>query len=175
MGQASVEAAVADAGPLIHLWEIQALLLLNFIEKLYVPLAVWLEVTAPNRVPEADLQQIGNLERQATSQKAVTRFVQSEKLQELHSGEHESLYLCQQKSIPLILTDDLAVRETAKRLGLTPVGSLGIVARAYHTGMIPLKEAEKFIFALQDISSLFVTRTIVELAVEGLQRSEKYG
>lgn len=64
-----------------------------------------------------------------------------------------------------LLTDDLAVRYRAKSLGLTPVGSLGIVVRAYHLDAISREAAVSKIQALQDISSLFVTPAIVALAI----------
>ncbi|HAZ31440.1 MAG TPA: hypothetical protein DCY61_01865 [Dehalococcoidia bacterium] len=70
--------------------------------------------------------------------------------------------------MPILLTDDLAVRAAAKRLSLIPVGSLGIVVRAYRAGHISLSEAERRIAELYDVSSLFATRAIVELAVERL-------
>jgi len=72
--------------------------------------------------------------------------------------------------VPILLTDDLAVREAAKCLNLTPVGSLGIVARACQLGQISLADAERDIVALYDMSSLFVTRAIVELAIEHLHK-----
>jgi len=46
----------------------------------------------------------------------------------------------------------------------------GVVIRAYKNGLASLEEAKRFILALQDISSLFVTRAIVELAIVELHR-----
>jgi predicted nucleic acid-binding protein len=56
------------------------------------------------------------------------------------------------------------------RLNLTPIGSLGIVVKAYRLGHIPLSKAKQHIASLYDISSLFVTRAIVEIAIEQLNR-----
>jgi len=56
---------------------------------------------------------------------------------------------------------------------LTPVGSLGVVVRAYHLGCISLIEAERYMADLYDVSSLFITRTIVELAIEQLYLSNQ--
>ncbi len=83
--------------------------------------------------------------------------------------ENECLYLCQKIRVPVILTDDLAVREVAKRLGFTAVGSVGIIVRAHRLRRIHRDDAEQRILALQDLSSLFVTRAIVELAIEQLR------
>ena len=69
------------------------------------------------------------------------------------------------------MTDDLSVREAAKQLSLAPVGSLGIVVRAYRVRHISLADAERYLNAFYDTSSLFVTRVIVDLAIEQLRES----
>lgn len=171
MGAGRVIEAVADAGPIIHLAEIDCLFLLHLFERLCVPQAVWLETI--NRATETRLLELGHISRYTPTQAEVTRFVQDNGLQNLHSGECESLYLCRQINIPYILTDDLAVREAAKRLKLTPIGSLGIVVKSYRNNLISLNQAERYLLDLHDVSTLFVTRAIVELAVEELHRQVK--
>jgi predicted nucleic acid-binding protein len=76
---------------------------------------------------------------------------------------------CSKLRVPVLLTDDLAVRRAAKAIGLTPVGSLGIVARAHYLGRIAREAAEKYLQELYTVSSLFVTQTIVDLAIERLR------
>ena len=51
------------------------------------------------------------------------------------------------------------------------MGSVGIVVRAYRLGHIWLVDAERYLNALYDTSSLFVTRVIVDLAIEQLRAS----
>jgi predicted nucleic acid-binding protein len=72
--------------------------------------------------------------------------------------------------VTVLLTDDLAVREAAKRLRLTPVGSLGVIVRAYRVGQLSLADAERHLTDLYAVSSLFVTQAIVELAIEQLRK-----
>lgn len=74
---------------------------------------------------------------------------------------------------PLLLTDDMAVRSAARQFHIVPVGSLGIVVSAFKRREISLEEAEHYIADLYDVSSLFVTRSIVELAIEQLRSSAK--
>lgn len=168
MGIGGVKAAVADASPLIHLSELGCLPLLRIFEALHIPDAVWSETVGQGRVVQADIWGLGNVQRHTSSQAEVTRFVRENSLENLHAGERECLYLCWQIGVPILLTDDLAVRDATKRLNLTPVGSLGIVVRAYRLGHISLADAERHINDLYGVSSLFVTRAIVELAVEQL-------
>jgi predicted nucleic acid-binding protein len=71
--------------------------------------------------------------------------------------------------VPLLLTDDLAVRKAAQALGVTPVGPLGIIARAHRMGRISMDAAERYLRGLYAVSSLFVTPAIVDLATERLR------
>jgi predicted nucleic acid-binding protein len=165
-------ASVADAGPLIHLAEIGCLPFLRIFDIVHVPDAVWYESVAPRRVGEGDLNGLGNVRRHTLPREEVKRVTQELGLQTLQAGELESVTLCRQIGVPLLLTDDLAVREAAKRCGLRPVGSLGIVVRAYRLGRTSRSDAEASILALYHVSSLFVTRALADLAIAELDAGE---
>lgn len=78
--------------------------------------------------------------------------------------------MCSKLSIVNILTDDLAVRDVAKKLDFIPVGSLGVIISSFVDRNISLSQAEKYIMNLYEISSLYVTTTIVELVIEELYK-----
>ncbi len=162
--------AVADAGPLIHLTQIGALPLLGVFSQVYVPDAVWAETVGADRVRFRDLEAAVVVRRHETDPAALRQFVQELDLHSLHAGETEALLLCRRLAVPLLLADDLAAREVAQRQGIRPVGSLGIVVRACHNGRIPRATAEEYIRQLYHVSSLFVTQTIADLAIEQLCR-----
>ena len=122
-----------------------------------------------NRVPDAAVVSLGTVQRHTAPGPDVGRFVEENDLRAIHDGERESLYLCATLQVHLVLSDDLAVR-AATRLNVTPVGSLGIVARAHRRGQLSLAEAERCMTDLASVSSLFVTPIIVELAIEQLRR-----
>jgi len=168
-----VNAAVADAGPLIHLTEVGGLHFLGIFDALHIPDAVWAETVGRDRVSASDVLRLGIVQRHSMSESEVSGFAQENNLEDLQDGEQESLCLCQQIGVITLLTDDLAVRKAARHLKLTPVGSLGVVVRAYHLGCISLIEAERYMADLYDVSSLFITRTIVELAIEQLYLSNQ--
>lgn len=67
-------------------------------------------------------------------------------------------------------TVNIAVSDAGPLIHLREISclSLGIIVRAYRSGHISLDSAKHHIANLYDISSLFVTRTIVELAIEQL-------
>ncbi|MBW2072854.1 MAG: hypothetical protein JRI89_16610 [Deltaproteobacteria bacterium] len=67
----------------------------------------------------------------------------------------------------------MAVRSVARLLNLVPVGSLGIIIAACRKEIVSLQEAEHYIASLYDVSSLFVTRDIVDLAIKELRKHVK--
>jgi len=170
VGNEGLRIAVIDSGPIIHLTEIGCLSLLRIFSALHIPDAVWHETVEQGRVLQEDLLRVNRINRHALSPTAINQFTTEKGLKKLDAGERECLYLCRQISVPLILTDDLAVRDAANLLNIIPVGSLGIVVKAYKSEQISLSEAERIINALYDISSLFVTRAIVEIAIKELYK-----
>ena len=170
MGQpdSSPLVVIADAGPLIHLNEIGQLPLLSLFGTVFIPDAVWLEAVTNGTVLGKDIEQLASCRRQTLNATDVVQFVAENHLEYLQSGERECLCLCVRSAVPLLLTDDLAVRDAAKRLNLTPVGSLGLVVRAYRFGLLTLAQAEDCLRDLQSVSSLYVVPAIVELAIEQL-------
>jgi predicted nucleic acid-binding protein len=137
----------------------------------HIPQAVWGETVESGRVPAAELAAVDGVQRHLLDPTQVGVFVRRHGLKALQAGEVECLYLCGELGGAVLLTDDLAVRDAATRLGLTPVGSLGVVVRAYHRGLLSLPDAERRLADLYDVSSLLVTRAIVELAIERLRTS----
>jgi predicted nucleic acid-binding protein len=172
VGNGGVNSAVSDAGPLIHLREIGCLALLGVFEALHVPEAVWAEAFGQNPLATEDELTLQFVQRHEIPNDDHVSFVQASGLQELHTGETACLYLCQRLDLSTFLTDDLAAREAAQRLRLTPVGSLGVVVRAYRLGRIARDEAEQHILNLFDVSSLYVTRAVVELAIGQLRLAD---
>jgi len=170
MGTGHIASAVADAGPLIHLHEIGALTLLTIVRQLHVPDAVWHETMSQNRVDEPSIHKLGNVVRHQLDTHLIDQFIRAHQFLNLHPGEREALYVCHHLRVPLLFTDDLAVRGAAKSIGVRPVGSLGIVVRAYRVGMLSQTAADQTLRDLQNTSSLFVTNAIVEQALMLLER-----
>ena len=162
------EVAVVDAGPLIHLAETNALHTLRVFSRLHLPQAVWAETVEQDRVSAGSLTSLP-ITRHALIAPAVTEFSQTQSLTALQLGEQECLLLCKQLNVPLLLTDDLAARDAANRLNLKPVGSLGVVVRVNRQSIIPLNNAERLLGELYAVNSLFVTRDIVEIAIQQLR------
>ncbi len=54
----------------------------------------------------------------------------------LHEGEVEVMILAQEKKADLLILDDNAAKKTAKYLGLTVTGTLGVLLKAKRQGII---------------------------------------
>ncbi|HYG73630.1 MAG TPA: hypothetical protein VEK08_01255 [Planctomycetota bacterium] len=159
---------VADAGPIIHLHEICSLELLTLFDSVLVPDQVWDECTAHNRVPTAELQEVGCVTRYQIGSAEVDAFAQLKRINNLHGGERSALALCEKSGAKIILTDDLAVRNIAGTLKLTPIGTLGIVFRACRDGRKTIEQGKQLILQLEGKSTLFVTPGLVQFALQQL-------
>ena len=171
MGQPPVAVAVADAGPLIHLAEVGMLRVLKCIGQLLIPEMVWAETVGAGRVRADEVMGKTGMQRTPIQSAELVQFVSQHSLQHLHAGECEALCLCARVACTTLLTDDLAVRDAAKTLNITPVGSLGLIILAFRTGILTRLDAEQALFNLFDISSLFVTRALVDQAVEEIRKT----
>lgn len=122
-----MSSAVADAGPILHLFEIDSIALLRVFEKVLIPEAVWDETVGRSRIPAKSLTTLDCVSRIPIPTDDFHNFLAAKALSHLQRGETEALFLCQSRTIPFLLTDDLAARDAAQKLHITPVGSLGIV------------------------------------------------
>jgi predicted nucleic acid-binding protein len=141
---------------------------MSLFETLHIPNAVWAETVGKGRIQRKEILDLGNVQTHTLLQTEITQFLANHHLKEIHTGECECFYLCQHITVPTLLTDDLAVRKAAKSLNIKPVGSLGIVAKACHQGVISVEVAEKHLLNLYNESTLYVTKGVVDLAIKQL-------
>lgn len=153
--------AVVDAGPLIHLGEIGALSLLSAVDDLVVPETVIHELEE------------GGLPEGLTGLEYETRSVEetSARFENLDAGERAALELVTRAGDEyVLLTDDLAARETATEEGIEVHGSVGIVVLAYRRGIVDYDSSVSYMWALHEKASLFVTAAVVERGIGILER-----
>jgi predicted nucleic acid-binding protein len=150
-------AAVSDAGPLIHLAEIDSVELLATFDTLLVPETVYTEIEAGG-VPDelADL-----------SYELVEADESRIRTEKLDAGERAAIAVAEEQGV-VLLTDDLAARETASDAGVEVRGSIGVIALGYGSGLLDRDEAASRMRALQRETSLFVTESVVERGIQML-------
>ena len=134
----------------------QLQLLKEFYGEVFVPDAVWREVTAaagPRAGAKETLQacQQGWLRIQTPNNRPLASSLQTT----LGAGEAEAIALASELGASLLLIDETDGRKQAKALGLTVIGTVGVLLRAKQLGN--LKE-------LKPILDLLVQRYNFRLA-----------
>lgn len=146
--------AVADAGPLIHLNQVNRLLVLEALPTVVVTSEVLKEIGSRALLPKNSRIADSN-----PTTRDLTGLIASK--HGLGLGEASAIALCRHERIPLLLSDDLEAREVARSYGLETHGTLGLIARAYRRRMISKSEALDTIDALRSKSSLYLTADLV--------------
>ena len=66
-----------------------------------------------------------------------------------------------QRKANLILTDDLDLREISKRVNILPVGTVGILLRAFRKGFCNMEQLYSILDQLYKESSLYITDDLI--------------
>lgn len=115
---------MSDTGPILHLYEADALSLLKLAGTIYIPPVVNVEL-APR------IRELPNwIIVRALSPPYASEAVDWREIDELDAGEAEAIALAREISADWLLTDDVAARLVARSVGIEIHGSLGIVVWA---------------------------------------------
>jgi len=158
--------AVLDAGPLIHLAELDALDVLCDFSSLLVPEAVWFEVE--HRFPEALLTEQIYLQRVKAPRPTPTLVALGLSLA-LDRGELEALSLMDIYPHVVLLTDDSAARLAAEQRCLEAHGTIGLLIRSVRKDR---RKGDDVISMLRDLpnrSSLYVRTSLLEEIIYELE------
>ncbi len=146
---------VCDTGPLTHLWQIQSWVAFHTFDTIHLPTQVIQEVQ--HHVMLEQLETVSSSQICVHSVPPVLREETRKHLPSqftLQPADLEILTLAQQLKPDWVLVDDLALRQALEWLGLTPMGSVGILLRAYQAGLLTQKGLD------QAIDKLFVHSTL---------------
>ena len=134
-----MRAVISDTGPILHLYEADALELLRSAGEILLPRAVDAELGAlipswatlrPSWLAVTELAEAAEVEARGWEESGL-----------LDPGEAEALALAQQVDARWLLTDDTAARLLGIRLGIEVHGSLGVVLWAAAVGNLDKGEA----------------------------------
>lgn len=129
---------VFNSSPLIALERTGQLSLLpSLMERAWIPPAVRSEVFGDQALPEW-------IEERPLNQPLAPRMTAAR----LGPGEREAIALALEMGADEVVLDDLAARRLATSLGLSVIGTLGLLLRAKQRGLIP--EIQPVLEALQD-------------------------
>lgn len=166
---ATVQNVILDAGPVIHLEEINCLPLLTDFKNLMLPDTVWREVEyhRPSVFKHKDI----NFEKVSV---ALDDDILSVcRLFCLDTGESEAIALCSQYTDSILITDDASARLVAKTLGIRAYGTIGVLLRAIRRKQLTPDEAVRKLKAIPLKSTLFIKRSLLQEIIEEINR--EYG
>ena len=127
---------VSDASPLINLARIGTLgLLRQLYGKISIPQAVWYEIVVEGAGrPGADeVERADWIETHVVCNESLVQALR----EDLDAGEAEAIALGLEIQAGLLLMDEHRGRESARHLGLSPVGLIGILIEAKRRGLLP--------------------------------------
>jgi predicted nucleic acid-binding protein len=166
----AIEKVVVDAGPIIHLDEIDCLNLLSDFNEIYVPEVVWKEAEH-HRPFVIDNSSLPFIKTPVSEDKSpnIILFCNAFNLDE---GERHAIILSlQQQSI--ILTDDAAARIAAKSLGLRTHGTIGILLRSIRRKQLTPQAVIDHLIEIPDKSTLFIKKNILTEIINQVKNEYK--
>jgi predicted nucleic acid-binding protein len=159
--------AVLDAGPLIHLTELNALDVLGDFEGLDVPPAVWDEVALHQ--PEALTGARIHLRRVSTTEPSPELQSIARALA-LDRGELEALAYLETQPKTLFLTDDAAARLAAEQPGYQVHGTIGLLVRSVRRGLYAPPQVLNLLHSIPSRSTLFVRPSLLDAIIRNLEK-----
>lgn len=144
---------IVNSTPLIVLGNLNRLeLLRQLYGDVVIPQAVFREVCEKIDAASKQISDIGWIHVERVLDPINRRIFQAK----LHDGEVEVMLLAMQSpKADLVIIDDNAAKKTAKFLGLTVTGTLGVILKAKRNGLVPcvspvLKDLENLGFFIGD-------------------------
>ena len=160
MNDVAATLVVCDAGPLIHLDQLDCLDLLNDFTRVVVPDDVWQEVE--HHRPTALNQTTVRFERLKPSKEPSEELISLYRLFALHAGEVQALQIAQELNADLLLTDDTAARLAARNRRVAVHGTLGVLLRSIRRNQRTASEILEVLHALPLRSTLHIKRELLD-------------
>lgn len=163
---------MVDAGPFIHLDQIGHLTLLKRLPCLLIPASVLSELSmGGSQRPFQAVARWPNLKVIAVRNPLSSPGMKPIGRMALQRGELDCLSLACERHPSTFLTDDLAARTAAERLGIDVHGTVGLIAYGVRRRWLSSEVAQQALERLYHQSSLFITYAIIERAIHLLKES----
>lgn len=150
--------AVCDSGPLTHLWQIDLWSVFGTFEVLHIAEQVAQEVrehVTLDRMKELagcalHIHAVSEQEIESTQSALPPEIA-------LELADLATLALAQKLAPDLVLTDDLDLRRAVEAQGQVPMGSVGLLLRAYKAGLLDTDSLNRAIDGLFVHSTLYLS------------------
>ncbi len=156
---------VCDAGPIIHLSELNTLHILNDFQAVLVPVSVYNEVLkhAP-LAPDIDLTIIKEIPEKEESFRIMCKTFS------LDLGEMDALAVISNKPDFIFLTDDAAARLVAQKNGIKVHGTIGVLIRSIRRNLLSPHKVIDLLYQLPEKSTLFIKSSLIEEAISSIKQ-----
>ena len=157
---------VLDAGPLIHLDELQCLHLLDGFAHLLIPSVVWQEAT--HHRPQLRLEKIPGAKINDPHGPPPLSLAAASFANELHAGEIAAITLLHEVGGGMLLSDDDAARQSAEALGFPVAGTLGLLLRGIRRKIISSAQVRQVAAEISQRSTLHISRALLKRFAESI-------
>lgn len=151
---------VCDAGPIIHLDELNCLDLLNDFEEIILPSIVYEEIRRyrPSVLSRRDLPFTHLTQKIFPDEPLLTIC----RIFSLDAGETEALAVMKRNPEAMLLTDDASARLVAQQMGLKAHGTIGILIRSMRRGQREPEEVLRILAEIPLKSTLYIKHSLLE-------------
>ena len=155
---------VCDAGPFIHLDELNCLDLFADFEEIVLPLVVEKEILdhRPSALQDHDLKIYRSPERIAIGEELLTLC----QIFSLDAGEVEALALMERNPQHIFLTDDAAARLVAEQMKFKVHGTIGVLIRSIRRRMRKPDEILQILAEIPLISTLHIKPSLLNEIIQ---------
>ncbi len=160
--------AVCDAGPVIHLDELNCLELLCDFQEIILADTVWEEVK--HQRPEA-LKKPGIHFMRVSQDYPEGELLRTMcRVFSLDAGEIEALAIIEKNPDALFLTDDACGRLVADRMGFKVHGTIGIIIRTIRRELMRPEQVLRILAEIPSKSSLHIRPSLLEKIVGKIKK-----
>lgn len=166
-----MDRAVSNTGPILHLHEVDCLRALRAVGSVIIPPEVQRELRRSGLRDE--LRKIRFIKTAKMGKRGKDLSSLLARKYALGLGEAEAIALAKESDVKLLLTDDLDARDVAKRTGLEPRDTVGVLLRVCRRRMLAREKTIDALRKLHSDSTLYITSDLVNLAVGAVRRYKR--
>jgi predicted nucleic acid-binding protein len=162
---------VFDAGPIIHLDELNCLDLLGEFQEILLAESVWNEINyhRPLALSQSNLSLIRCPQKYPTGEQLCTMC----RTFSLDSGEIGALAIMENNPEAMFFTDDTAARLVAEQMRFKVHGTIGIVVRSIRQGQTNPEQVLSILKAIPLKSTLHIKPSLLEKVIRKIEDQYK--
>ena len=154
---------VCDAGPVLHLDELDCLHLLNDFSKVILPDIVVTEVFRHRNVY---LDTLNNMKVEAFNLSDLEEPLKTMcRMFALDAGEIGTLFVASRYNGLTVLTDDAAARLVAQRCQFNVHGTIGVIIRSIRMGSLTPEKVVSILQTIPEKSTLYIKPALLEKVI----------